>query len=217
MSGEVTNIPSSRWRPARTSSGSALPPWSATNGRPSTSMLQGTAIPWSSPPTIPIRTPSIPTRWTISSVWTCQMRPSASICGTTVLASTASPQSKGKGARRAPAGALVLCGATWLAESPRQRKEVHPVTTEKEAELERTTRLRGFRYGLHDFLAEVDLNALKAVNDHVEADYVNESLLDRKTKELLIMVACGAQGDLVSHLQIHMHAANKDGATRDEV
>ena len=61
------------------------------------------------------------------------------------------------------------------------------MTTEQEAELERTTRLRGFRYGLHDFLAELDLHALKAVNDHVEADYVNESLLDRRTKELLII------------------------------
>ena len=40
--------------------------------------------------------------------------------------------------------------------------------------------------GLHDFLAELDLHALKAVNDHVEADYVNESLVDRRTKELLI-------------------------------
>ena len=60
------------------------------------------------------------------------------------------------------------------------------MTTEQEAELERTTRLRGFRYGLHDFLAELDLHALKAVNDHVEADYVNESLVDRRTKELLI-------------------------------
>src|SRR5207244_8437924 len=69
----------------------------------------------------------------------------------------------------------------------RQRKEVHLVTAEKEAELARTTRLRGFRYGLHDFLAALDLNALKAVNDHVEADYVNESLLDRRTKELLII------------------------------
>ena len=91
------------------------------------------------------------------------------------------------------------------------------MTTGKEAELERTTRLRGFRYGLHDFLAELDLHALKAVNDHVEADYVNESLLDRRTKELLIIVACVAQGDLVSHLQIHMHAAQKAGATPEEI
>ncbi len=51
------------------------------------------------------------------------------------------------------------------------------MTTEKEAELERVTRLRGFRYGLHDFYAELDLDALKAVNDHVEANYINTTTL----------------------------------------
>ena len=91
------------------------------------------------------------------------------------------------------------------------------MTTRKERELERVTRLRGFRYGLHDFLAELDLNALKAVNDHVEATYLKEGLLDRKTKELLIIAACVAQGDLVSHVQIHMHAAHKAGATTEEI
>ena len=39
---------------------------------------------------------------------------------------------------------------------------------DKEAELSRVTNLRGFRYGLHDFLAEVDPDFLKAVNDTVE-------------------------------------------------
>jgi hypothetical protein len=64
------------------------------------------------------------------------------------------------------------------------------MATEKELELERVTQLRGFRYGLHDLLAELDVNALKAVNDHVEAHYLNESSgLDRKTKEPLIIVA----------------------------
>ncbi len=92
------------------------------------------------------------------------------------------------------------------------------MTTEKESELERVTRLRGFRYGLHDFLAELDVNALKAVNDNVEANYLNESsLLDRKTKELLIIIACVAQGDMVSHIQIHMHDANKAGASPEEI
>jgi alkylhydroperoxidase/carboxymuconolactone decarboxylase family protein YurZ len=91
------------------------------------------------------------------------------------------------------------------------------MTTEKEAELERVTRLRGFRYGLHDFLAELDLNTLKAVNDHVETTYINPTILDRKTKELAIMVACVAQQDLVSHIQIHMHAAYKAGASPEEI
>ncbi|MBM3943334.1 MAG: hypothetical protein FJ316_10520 [SAR202 cluster bacterium] len=91
------------------------------------------------------------------------------------------------------------------------------MTANKATELERVTRLRGFRYGLHDFLAELDVDALKAVNDHVEAHYLNQSLLDRKTKELLIAIACMACHDLVSHMQIHLHAAHKAGATPEEI
>jgi len=91
------------------------------------------------------------------------------------------------------------------------------MSTSKEEELERVTSLRGFRYGLHDFLAEWDLDALKAVNDHVEANYLNQSLLDRKTKELLIIATCISEGDWVSHIQIHMHAAHKAGASPEEI
>ena len=91
------------------------------------------------------------------------------------------------------------------------------MSAEKEAELERVTRLRGFRYGLHDFYAEYDLDALKAVNDHVESTYINTTTLDRKTKELAILTACVAEKDLVSHMQIHMHAAHQAGASPEEI
>ena len=47
---------------------------------------------------------------------------------------------------------------------------------DKEAELARVTNLRGFRYGLHDFLAEVDPDFLKAVNDTVETQYINTQI-----------------------------------------
>lgn len=90
--------------------------------------------------------------------------------------------------------------------------------TELEKELERTTALRGFRYGLHDFVAAVGgVEALKRHNDNTQANYLKQGLIDRKTKELLIIVACVASGDLVSHIQIHMHAARKAGATPEEV
>jgi alkylhydroperoxidase/carboxymuconolactone decarboxylase family protein YurZ len=94
------------------------------------------------------------------------------------------------------------------------------MSTEIERELERTTQLRGFRYGLHDFLAQVSgVEALKKLNDAVEHDYLKyqESLIDRKTKELAIIVACVAQKDTVPHLQVHMHAAHKAGATAEEI
>jgi 4-carboxymuconolactone decarboxylase len=92
------------------------------------------------------------------------------------------------------------------------------MSTDLDRELERTTALRGFRYGLHDFVAALGgVEALKRHNDHTEANYLKEGLLDRKTKELLIIVACVASGDLVSHIQIHMHAAHKAGATPEEI
>src|SRR3989442_15656668 len=87
-----------------------------------------------------------------------------------------------------------------------------------ERELERTTALRGFRYGLHDFVAAVGgAEALKRHNDNTQATYLKQGLIDRKTKELLIIVACVASGDLVSHIQIHMPSAHKAGATPEEI
>ena len=91
------------------------------------------------------------------------------------------------------------------------------MSTEKERVLEETTRLRGFRYGLHDFLAEIDLEGLKELNKKVYAEYLGESLLDRKTKELLLVVACIAEKDTVEHLKVHMHAANRAGASPEEL
>jgi len=59
--------------------------------------------------------------------------------------------------------------------------------------------------------------ALQRHNDNTQATYLKPGLIDRKTKELLIIVACVASGDLVSHIQIHMHAAQKAGATPEEI
>ena len=92
------------------------------------------------------------------------------------------------------------------------------MSTDMERELERTTEMRGFRYGLHDFVAHLSgPEALAAHNDNTQANYLKEGLIDRKTKELLIVVACVAARDLVSHIQIHMHAASKAGASPEEI
>lgn len=92
------------------------------------------------------------------------------------------------------------------------------MSTDMDRELERTTALRGFRYGLHDFVAHVGgAEALKKHNDNTEANYLKEGPIDRKTKELMIVVACVASDDLVSHMQLHMHAAHKAGASPEEI
>jgi 4-carboxymuconolactone decarboxylase len=91
------------------------------------------------------------------------------------------------------------------------------MTTEKERELERTTAMRGFRYGLHDFLAEMDLELLKRHNDSSDHYPPRDSLLDAKTKELLTIAVCVAQIGWVSHLQVHIHAAHRAGASPEEI
>src|SRR5262245_40830834 len=92
------------------------------------------------------------------------------------------------------------------------------MATDMDKELERTTEMRGFRYGLHDFEALLwGSDYLKKHNDHTQANYLKKGLLDRKAKEMAIIVACMAQKDLVSHLQCHMHAAVKAGATPEEI
>lgn len=92
------------------------------------------------------------------------------------------------------------------------------MSSDMENELERTTALRGFRYGLHDFIAQVrGVDVLKKHNDDMEANYLNKSLVDRKTKELLILVACICQRDSTNHMRLHMHAAHKAGASPEEI
>ena len=87
-----------------------------------------------------------------------------------------------------------------------------------EQELKRTTELRGFRFGLHDFVAQVHgADALKKHNDATEANYLKSGKLDRKTKELAIVVACIALKDSAAHLQCHMHAARNAGVTPEEM
>ena len=86
-----------------------------------------------------------------------------------------------------------------------------PTEREKQAEKERVTRISGFRVGYHDFLVEVDLEALKKRNDRWEAEHRHQSLLDRKTEELIRIAAYVAMRNPPHHIQIHVHSAHKAG------
>jgi 4-carboxymuconolactone decarboxylase len=91
------------------------------------------------------------------------------------------------------------------------------MATELEKELERTTAIRGFRYGLHEFVAAVGgVEALKSHNEEVNYGKP-EGLLDVKTKELLRIVAQCANGGPQALIQCHMHAAHKAGASPEEI
>ena len=77
-----------------------------------------------------------------------------------------------------------------------------PTERDKQAEKDRVTRISGFRVGYHDFLAEVDLEALKRRNDQWEAEHRHQSLLDCKTEELIRIAAYVAMRNPPYHIQI---------------
>ena len=87
---------------------------------------------------------------------------------------------------------------------------------ELRAELDRTLKMRGFRYGLHEFVAAVGgVEALREHNGRVSYD--KSTSLDPMTKEL-IRVAVQATG-LYPHeiIMCHMLMAQKHGASLEQI
>ena len=83
--------------------------------------------------------------------------------------------------------------------------------------LDDMVRERGYVLEYHKRLVAADYEFARAANDIVDAAYLKPRLLDRKTKELAIIVACVALKDSTPHLQCHMHAAKNAGATPEEI
>ena len=90
------------------------------------------------------------------------------------------------------------------------------MSTENEGMLEEITAQWGARYGLLDFFAEVDVDALKVVHGQVMSD-TTVALLDRKTRRFLIITAMIGQQAEAYHLQANMRGAIAAGATKEEL
>ena len=91
------------------------------------------------------------------------------------------------------------------------------MTIDKKALLKRIGDKRGFRFGIHDFLAQVNPEYLSKRNEWIEYIYLTPKHLDRKTKELIIIAVCSAQKDIPAHIQVHIGAAVEAGATKEEI
>ena len=92
-----------------------------------------------------------------------------------------------------------------------------PPESEKQAEKARVTRISGFRVGVQDVLAEVDLEALTRRHDRGEAEQRHQARLDRKTEELIRIAAYVAMRNPPHHIQLHVHSAHQAGATPAEM
>ena len=66
-------------------------------------------------------------------------------------------------------------------------------------------------------MAEADLEWAQKWNEFMEATYLGQRLLDRKTKELLQIVVEAALRADVEQIQAHVRVALREGATPREI
>jgi len=90
-------------------------------------------------------------------------------------------------------------------------------TEEALAYLREMHQKRGYTLEMHRIMAAADLEWAKTYGDFIEATYVGQRLLDRKTKELLQIVVEAALRADVEQIQAHVRLALREGATPREI
>ena len=98
-----------------------------------------------------------------------------------------------------------------------QENQSASLETEKKAMMDRVLKERGFRYGLHKILTEGDWECMQKFEEWVEFVYTKERHLDRRVKELIITAIILTLRSSAEHVQAHMNAAVRAGATKEEL
>jgi 4-carboxymuconolactone decarboxylase len=88
---------------------------------------------------------------------------------------------------------------------------------EKQAYIDEMVRHRGYVLDYHKVMVNQDLPVLKAADALVSAAYLDQRLLDRKTKELIFIVSLTVLRAEKPHITSHIRAALKAGATPEEI
>jgi 4-carboxymuconolactone decarboxylase len=88
---------------------------------------------------------------------------------------------------------------------------------EKQAYVDGMARERGYVLDFHKVMAEHDFDALQATNNLVEAAYLKERRLDRKTKELIFIVSLTVMRASKGHIQSHIRVALDLGLSKEEI
>jgi hypothetical protein len=91
---------------------------------------------------------------------------------------------------------------------------------EKRAEIERVTKISGFRVKAHELLAEIDqqlgTSFLKARNDRWEKEHGTMTRQERMEEELQrAMCYVASPGKAPGHVAIHIHMAHQCGASKE--
>jgi 4-carboxymuconolactone decarboxylase len=88
---------------------------------------------------------------------------------------------------------------------------------EKQAYVDEMAQKRGYVLDYHKVMAEQDFEVLQAANGLVNAAYLKERRLDRKTKELLFIISLTVMRASKGHIQSHIRVALDLGLSKEEV
>ncbi len=88
---------------------------------------------------------------------------------------------------------------------------------EKQAYVDEMVKKRGYVLDYHKVMAAQDYDVLQAANGLVDAAYLKERTLDRKTKELIFIVSLTVMKASKGHIQSHIRVALDLGASEQEI
>lgn len=83
--------------------------------------------------------------------------------------------------------------------------------------IDEMVRKRGYVLDYHKVMANADYDVLMAVNNLVDAVYLQPRLLDRRTKELLFILSLTVLRADKAHIQSHIKVALELGVTPAEI
>ena len=88
---------------------------------------------------------------------------------------------------------------------------------EKQSYIDGMVKKRGYVLDYHKVMAAQDYDVLQAANGLVEAAYLKERRLDRKTKELLFILSLTVMRASKGHIQSHIRVALDLGLSKEEI
>ena len=88
---------------------------------------------------------------------------------------------------------------------------------EKQAYVDEMAQKRGYVLDYHKVMAAQDFEVLQAANGLVNAAYLKERRLDRKTKELLFIISLTVMRASKGHIQSHIRVALDLGLSKEEI
>ena len=91
------------------------------------------------------------------------------------------------------------------------------MTEDAQSYVDDMARKRGYVLDYHKVMAKHDFPVLKATNGLVNAAYLDQRLLDRRTKELIFVVSLTVMRASKGHIQSHIRVALDLGLSKEEI